>query len=396
MSSKRANKFFFVAAIAAVLMLTSCYWFESPTYTANEDDGVAVITIRYDPFGFDAPNKANSSTWWRTGRCRYWTVNGTAVGGVDFGHVSGTMTFGPGQYSKTFVVPIFKDMNVEPDETVFLRMEDTDERDSKSFSYSGQDLKAANGYNPYTAVLTIRDRSYSTVQFSDGFFAAKEEGGFATVTVTRSGGNLNDWASVDYMTSESTETNHAQANSDFIPTFGTLIFERGMESQTFTVPIMNDDLMEGKEMINLVLANPKGVVLGNPSASVVMIMDDESPQPGVLQFSSPEYLVFENSGIAVMTVVRTDGSNMPVTIRFAATGGTATENQDFGPSTGLITFGVGETSKDIHVRIYKDGVDEGTETVVWTLYETTGGPEIGMSQAVLKIVDGAPSLNGKN
>jgi hypothetical protein len=389
MSSERAKKFFFVAAIAALLTLASCYWFEPTTYTVNEDDGVAVITVKYDPWWPDFAPAKNSSVRWRTGHCRYWTVNGTAIGGADFGHVSGTMTFGPNQYSKTFVIPIMRDNAVEPDEALFVRMESMDGENGGP--YTVQD-PAGNSLDPHVAKVIIKDRAYSSVQFSDGMFVAKEEGGFATVTVTRTGGNLNDWASVDYMTSEPAEENQAEANADFIPTFGTLIFERGIESLTFTVPIMNDDLMEGKEMVNLVLANPKGVVLGNPSAAKVMIMDDESPQPGKLQFSVPEYLVFENSGIAVMTIVRVDGGNMPVTVRFAATGGTATMNQDFGPSTGLVTFGVGETSKDIHVRIFRDGVDEGTETVVWTLYETTGGPEMGMSQAVLKIVDGAPAL----
>jgi hypothetical protein len=390
MSSERAKKFFFIAAIAAVLTLASCYWFDQPTYTVSEDDGVAVITVRYDPWWPDQAPAENSNLRWRTGKCRYWSVNGTAIGGADFGHVGGMMTFGPGQYSKTIVVPIMRDIAVEPEEVFFVRLESMDGENGGP--YTIQDSNG-NSADPHVAKVIIKDRAYSSVQFSDGMFVAKEEGGFATVTVTRTGGNLYEWSSVDYMTSEPPEVeNYAEADSDFIPTFGTLIFERGIESLTFTVPIMNDELMEGREMINLVLTSPKGVVLGNPSAARIMIMDDESPQPGVLQFSSPEYLTSENSGIAVMTIVRTDGSNMPVTVRFAATGGTATENQDFGPSTGLVTFAPGETSKDIHVRIYRDGVDEGTETVVWTLYETTGGPELALSQAVLKIVDVSPGL----
>jgi Calx-beta domain/RTX calcium-binding nonapeptide repeat (4 copies) len=52
----------------------------------------------------------------------YATANGTATAGADFGTTSGTLTFAPGEKSKTITVPIVGDTVGEPNETFTLAL----------------------------------------------------------------------------------------------------------------------------------------------------------------------------------------------------------------------------------------------------------------------------------
>jgi hypothetical protein len=47
----------------------------------------------------------------------YATANNTAIAGLDYTRVSGTLTFNPGETTKTLAVPILSDSLLEPNET---------------------------------------------------------------------------------------------------------------------------------------------------------------------------------------------------------------------------------------------------------------------------------------
>jgi len=89
--------------------------------------------------------------------------------------------------------------------------------------------------------------------------------------VNRSGG-LASGVGISYATSNGTAT----AGSDYTSTSGTLTFNGGVTSQTFTVPILQDSLVEGNETFNVALSSATGGgTLGSPSSAVVTIVDDE-------------------------------------------------------------------------------------------------------------------------
>src|SRR5262249_26745558 len=53
----------------------------------------------------------------------FFTPNGgTATAGLDYATTSGTLTFAPGEVSKSFTVPIVNDVAVEGNETVLLQL----------------------------------------------------------------------------------------------------------------------------------------------------------------------------------------------------------------------------------------------------------------------------------
>lgn len=110
----------------------------------------------------------------------------------------------------------------------------------------------------------------ATVQFSSATYSVNENGGSAMITVTRSGSTTGT-STVSYTTSNGT----AISGSDYTTATGTLTFPAGSTSQTFMVPIINDNLTEPDETVNLALSAPTGATLGTPSTAVLTIANDD-------------------------------------------------------------------------------------------------------------------------
>jgi hypothetical protein len=102
--------------------------------------------------------------------------------------------------------------------------------------------------------------------FGAGSYSVTEADGSLVVTVTRTAGTANA-VTVDYATSDGTAT----AGSDYAAASGTLSWANGDTSaKTFTIPITNDTLSEGKESIHLTLSNPTGLAVIGPTGTAVV------------------------------------------------------------------------------------------------------------------------------
>jgi hypothetical protein len=243
------------------------------------------------------------------------------------------------------------------------------------------------------------------LQFGAATYSVAENGGSVTLTVTRTGGSSGA-VSVAYATANGTAT----AGADYTATSGTLNFADGQTSQTITVPVIDDTLVEGNETFSVALSSPGGgATLGSPAAATVTIVDNDVAGPGKLQFSSATYSVSEGAGTAVITVQRVGGSQGSVTVRYATSNGTATAGSDYAAASGKLTFANGETSKTFTIRIIDDTLVEGNETVKLRLSSATGGATLGTpSAATLTILDndgggssgplvaGSPSAPGRS
>ena len=94
-------------------------------------------------------------------------------------------------------------------------------------------------------------------------------------------GGSNGTVSVNYATSNGSAT----AGQDYFAASGTLTFLNGEVSKSFTIPILDDLLVEGNETINLTLSSPAGgASLGTPSTAVLTILDNDVAQAGSLRF----------------------------------------------------------------------------------------------------------------
>jgi hypothetical protein len=190
------------------------------------------------------------------------TADATATAGSDYQPTSGTLTFNPGETTKTVAVPIVGDTTFEPDETFFVNLSNP----------VNATLARAQG----VGTITNDD---SSVQFGASAMAVDESAGSVQVAVTRSG-VLSGVCAVDYTTSDGT----ASQRSDYNLALGTLRFAPGEASKVINVFITDDALVEGPETFNITLNNPVGCSLGSPSAAVVTInSDDASAGPNPIE-----------------------------------------------------------------------------------------------------------------
>lgn len=112
------------------------------------------------------------------------------------------------------------------------------------------------------------------VAFSSNAYQVNEDAGTTTIEVVLSQAT-GQTVTVHYATSDGTAT----APDDYTAASGTLTFNPGETSKTFTVTIIDDGLAEGDETVNLALSNPTNAELGAPSTAVLTIVDnDVAPQ----------------------------------------------------------------------------------------------------------------------
>jgi glucose/arabinose dehydrogenase len=213
-------------------------------FTVNENDAsVAVTVVRTG--GSDGVATID-----------YTTVNATAIAGQDYTTTTGRLTFANGETSKTLTIPILNNSLVEATETFNLSMDAT----------SGAALGTSR-----TAIITIiDDDGVPTIDFDQPNFNVTEAGGTATITLRRSG-NTNTSSSVRVSTSNGT----ALADSDYTAATGTVTFAIGETSKTFTVPILNDTVVERNETLNLTLSNVSGAVLTTQPTATMTIADND-------------------------------------------------------------------------------------------------------------------------
>jgi hypothetical protein len=334
--------------------------FSAPAYTAQETAGAAVVTVM----------RSGGSAWPVT--VQYATADGSAHSGLNYRAVSGTLTFNVGETSKTFTVPVLDDQAFNGDLTVNLTL---------SSPTGGITLG-----NPATAVLTVTEMDPprpGQLQFSAAAYHAAEDAGPVTITVTRSGGS-DGAVSVQYATSDGT----AVAGTNYTATFGTLTFGPGQTSQTFTVPVLDDQFVDGDHTVKLTLSQPgDGATLGSTATAVLTIT--EADVAGQVQFTAGSYRGHERGGAIPITVRRTGGSAGGVRVQYATADGAARAGTDYGTALGTLTFGPGQTSQTFTVTPLDNGlVTLAGLTVNLTLSQPGGGAVLGSAiTAVLTVLD---------
>jgi ribosomal protein L35AE/L33A len=345
------------------------------TLTINDTGASGALKFSTSAYSVDEASAVKTVIVTRTGgnagavTVQYATSNGTATAGSDYTTKAGTLTIAAGATTGTFNVPIINDAAVEGAETINLTLTNPT---------GGATLGA-----PSTATITINDNDNGgSLQFSSASYSVGEAGPTTTITVTRTGGSSGA-VTAQYATSDGTAT----AGSDYTVKSGTLSFNAGATSQTFTVAITNDTAAESSETINLALSNPTGgATLGSPTSATLTITDNDAP--GTLQFSAATYNVSEAGPTATITVTRTGGSAGGVTAQYATSDGTATAGSDYTASSGNLSFGAGATSQTFTVPITNDTAAEGAETISLALSNPGGGATLGTpASATLTIND---------
>ena len=174
-----------------------------------------------------------------------------------FGHCgmsaasSGTLTFAPGETSKTFTVQTAQDSTYEGPETFTVSLSNNSEGSTiAEGTATGTILDDGTGPGPFDpSGPGTPDDDSTSFSVAD---VSISEGGLMTFTVTRTGDAAAD-QTVDFATSIAAGDS-AEAN-DFTGNSGTLTFAAGETSKTFTVQTTQDSTYEGPETFTVSLSN---------------------------------------------------------------------------------------------------------------------------------------------
>jgi hypothetical protein len=349
--------------------------------TITNDDPQPSITLGSSSFRTEgAAGTTNNATYevrlsnpsYQTITVAYATADGTATAGSDYAATSGTITFNPGETTKSITVQLSGDNVDETNETYFVNLS----------SPTNATIAAGQG------VGTIQDDDGPAMSISS---TAVKEGntGFtdAIFTVTLSAPSVQD-IGANFGTTDGT----AVSNTDFQranPIIRTLTIPAGATSTTITIRVVGDYLIEPDETFVVNILNPFNGTIANGQATGTILNDDAN---GKLQFSSPTYTAFEGANIASVLVTRTDGGSGTVTVDYSTSNGAADAGSDYAATSGTLTFNQGEFAKSFNIPINNDGVNEGDETINLTLSNPTGGAILGSPTLALLTLKDASAL----
>ena len=162
---------------------------------------------------------------------------------------------------------------------------------------------------------------------------------------------------VDYYTMAGT----AVGSADYQVRAGTLVFNPGETSQSITIAVKGDTTDETNESFNVYFVNPLNASLADGKASVNIIEDEDSPPTAAIADVS----VSEGDTgtvTAVFPVTLSEVSGKPISMRFAATSGTATADVDFASASGTLTIPAGSIGGTVTITINSDTLVEPDET----------------------------------
>jgi ribosomal protein L35AE/L33A len=337
--------------------------FSQTSYTVAENDNSLTITV----------SRANGSSG--TVSVDFATADGTATAGADYTGLSGTLNWGDNDLRpKTFNISIIDDEIFEGPETFNLTL---------SNPTGGATLGTQSEAE---ATISEDDSAEGTLQFSAAGYSVDEDGGLVKITVTREGGS-SDPASVNFATSND---GTATPGTDYINSSGTLNWADGDDNdKTFDISIFDNGDEEGNKTFNLTLTGESGATLGNQDTATVVIIDNETPSAGTLEFSNASYSVDEDGGKIKIIVTRKGGSYGDASVEFNTSDGSAVAGEDYtGINTTTLNWSDGDKGdRTFKIAIIDDGDIEGNETFNLILSNPDNAPISDPGVAVVTIDD---------
>ena len=215
------------------------------------------------------------------------------------------------------------------------------------FYLGGEDIGMGVGLGVSSAPLTLIDDHHASGTFSFASSSYTANGQTAPVAVTRTNGSYG-LVSLSYSTLTNSST--ASANSDYVPTTGTLTFQPSDRSRSFSVQVLNTNYTTPLEKtVNMVLynINPPANGLASLGLTNAVLRIINPNFQGFLGFNTNVYPAPLSVGSVNVTIARTVGSLGTLTVQYATTNGTATNGIDYIGSTNTVSW----TSGDVSPRV---------------------------------------------
>jgi Calx-beta domain/Domain of unknown function (DUF4214)/WD40-like Beta Propeller Repeat len=281
------------------------------------------------------------------------TADGTATAADnDYQPTSGDLTFMPGATTQSVTVQVNGDTKNEADETFTVNLS----APTNASLSDGQGQGTIQNDDPPPS-LSINSVS-----------AAEGDGGTTNFNFTVSLSAVSgQQVTVHFATADSTATT---ADGDYTTASGDLAFAPGQTTKTVTVLVNGDTTNEADETFTVNLSAPTNATIGTGTGTGTIQNDDPQPSLSINDVSQNE----GNSGTTSFnfTVTLSAASGQPVTVRFAASDGSATTaDNDYQAASGNLTFAPGQTTKTVTVLVNGDATNEPDETFFVNLASPT-------------------------
>jgi urease beta subunit len=287
----------------------------------------------------------------------YATLNGSATAGTDYTATSGTLTFAPGETTKTVSVTVLNDTVAEADKSFQLVLS-----------------------NPTNASLAV-DRATGNILDDDTIPTVSVTAPVSAVPEGDTGGTeqipfeitlshpYNVAVTIPYSTSDGTAT----AGQDYTAASGSVTFQPGETSQIVLVDLIGDLVDEGNEDFSITI-NASGYSSGTTTATGT-IENDDAP---VLVVGNPRIVEGDSGQQSVrFTVQLTRPAPSGRSYDYSTSDGSATAGQDYTATSGTLAFSTGQTFAFVDVPILGDSLVESNETFTLTLNSSTLGGDTG-------------------
>jgi hypothetical protein len=288
-------------------------------------------------------------------------VNTTA--GVDYQSTAGTLTFAPGETSKSISIAVLGDRTAEWNESFHLVLTNP----TNAFLADGSGIGLINDDEPqiyfdfgpvYVTEGNTGTRLASfTVRMQNAYDVPVD------VNYSVAEGDTRWWEWGYYYAPPA-----ATAGSDFAAGNGTITFSPGETEKIISVPVFGDRVAEWNEHFSVDLTGSNHGRLMQDHA-VGVILDDEP----YVYVDYPDVME-GNSGTAnmIFTITLSNASDLPVTVNYATRDGTAVVGSDYHARSGTVTFAPGETTKTVAVPVIGDRIGEPNEFIALDLSDAVG------------------------
>ena len=321
--------------------------FDSPSVPEG-DSGTTTLTFTARLTDPNGQTKASTKTI--TAHYEVLSEGGnTATAGTDYTATSGTLTFAPGETSKTIGVSVLGDTDVEEDETLTVKWTGWENVWLVSYTHTGTIINDDDDSAPVPdpAGVTIAD-------------AKADEGDAISFTVTLdkavSGGLTVTPSFTDGTATKGTDYTENTTALSFTGTAG--------ETQTFSVSTTEDEDVEADETftVGLTVSGTSASVTATDTATGTITNDDSTPVPDPAGVTIADAKADEGDAISfTVTLDKAVSGGLTVTPSF--TDGTATKGTDYTENTTALTFtGTAGETQTFSVSTTEDEDVEADET----------------------------------
>jgi hypothetical protein len=286
----------------------------------------------------------------------YYTEDDSAVANKDYKPSSGKLEFDAYVDTHTIEVELINDESYSGDRSFFIKMALPFASAFGSNSHMAFPFNFVSNSQGLVAEITIADDdtqpTAGIISFSASILSVNESDATAQVEITRSVDALGE-AVVAISTMDST----AFASSDYEALSEVVVFSEGELTKTLSIPIINNEIFEGKETLLVGLTSlTAGVITRENTLKITIIDDDALPEAGEISLVINEMIIPEKTGEVVFTLQRSSGAIGEVEVHWAVADNAIIAGIELQSRSGDVVFAEGETHKSITLNLIKESI----------------------------------------